>query len=217
MMCETDGNPQPEFEFSKDRESIEEGVAGGVLTLKSVKRSDAGVYKCKATDFDNLEADLSGEVTISVHYIDPMSVRPAGPLSTMTGDMVELQCKTKASDTHTVQWKKASPVHLSLLPPYATTSPPLPASSLCYYQSTSPCFLPVLLLLHLSLLLPCVTTSPPNTASSLFYYQSTSPCFLPVLLPVHLSLLPPCVTTSPPLPASSPSCYLSTSPCFLPV
>nr|XP_029497712.1 basal cell adhesion molecule-like [Oncorhynchus nerka] len=106
MMCETDGNPQPEFDFSKDGINIKEGVAGGLLTLKSVKRSDAGVYKCMATDFDNLDADLNGEVTLSVHYIDPMSVRPAGPLSTMTGDMVELQCKTKASDSHTVQWKK---------------------------------------------------------------------------------------------------------------
>ncbi|XP_055760429.1 basal cell adhesion molecule-like isoform X1 [Salvelinus fontinalis] len=110
MMCETDGNPQPEFDFSKDGINIKEGVAWGLLTLKSVKRSDAGVYKCTATDFDNLDADLNGEVTLSVHYIDPMSVRPAGPLSTMTGDMVELQCKTKASDTHTVQWKKGSTV-----------------------------------------------------------------------------------------------------------
>ncbi|XP_042165164.1 basal cell adhesion molecule-like isoform X1 [Oncorhynchus tshawytscha] len=110
MMCETDGNPQPEFDFSKDGINIKEGVAGGLLTLKSVKRSDAGVYKCMATDFDNLDADLNGEVILSVHYIDPMSVRPAGPLSTMTGDMVELQCKTKASDSHTVQWKKGSTV-----------------------------------------------------------------------------------------------------------
>ncbi len=40
---------------------------GGLLTLKSVKRTDNGVYKCTATDFDNLEADLSGEITLTVH------------------------------------------------------------------------------------------------------------------------------------------------------
>lgn len=39
----------------------------GVLTLKSVKRSDSGLYKCTATDFDNLEADLSGTITLTVN------------------------------------------------------------------------------------------------------------------------------------------------------
>ncbi|XP_028971863.1 basal cell adhesion molecule isoform X2 [Esox lucius] len=110
MMCETDGNPQPEFEFFKDGKTITEGVSGGVLTLMSVKRSESGLYKCKATDYDNLDADLSGNVSLSVHYIDPLSVTPAGPVSAMLGDMVELQCKTKASDKHTVQWKKGSQV-----------------------------------------------------------------------------------------------------------
>lgn len=40
---------------------------GGLLTLKSVTRSDAGVYNCKATDFDNLDADLSGVITLVVN------------------------------------------------------------------------------------------------------------------------------------------------------
>ncbi|KAM6968092.1 basal cell adhesion molecule [Aplochiton taeniatus] len=108
MKCETDGNPQPEFDFTKDGSAIS-GI-GGLLELKSVKRSDAGVYMCKATDFDNMDADLTGQVTLVVHYIDKLSVSPAGPLSAMLGDMVELQCKTKASDPHTVQWKKGAEV-----------------------------------------------------------------------------------------------------------
>ncbi|KAJ3597484.1 hypothetical protein NHX12_001007 [Muraenolepis orangiensis] len=64
MKCETDGNPQPEFDFTKDGNVI--AAKDGVLMLKAVKRSDAGVYKCKATDFDNLDADLSGEITLAV-------------------------------------------------------------------------------------------------------------------------------------------------------
>ena len=39
---------------------------GGLLTLKAVKRTDAGIYGCRATDFDNLDADLSGEITMVV-------------------------------------------------------------------------------------------------------------------------------------------------------
>lgn len=47
----------------------DEPISGqdGVLTLKSVKRSDSGQYKCKATDFDNLEADLSGTISLAVN------------------------------------------------------------------------------------------------------------------------------------------------------
>ncbi|XP_056157954.1 basal cell adhesion molecule-like [Lampris incognitus] len=108
MKCETDGNPQPEFDFTKDGTDIT--AQGGMLTLKSVKRSEAGLYRCQATDFDNLEADLSSELTLAVNYIDPMNVSPAGPLVAKLGDTVEMQCKTKASSSHTVHWKKGSQV-----------------------------------------------------------------------------------------------------------
>ncbi|KAF0045593.1 hypothetical protein F2P81_002122 [Scophthalmus maximus] len=108
MKCETDGNPQPEIDFTKDGKDIT--GQGGLLTLKSVKRTDAGEYKCTATDFDNLDADLGGKITLIVHYIDPVNVIPAEPQVAMLGDKVEWQCKTKASAPHTVQWKKGSDV-----------------------------------------------------------------------------------------------------------
>ncbi|XP_020796075.1 basal cell adhesion molecule isoform X3 [Boleophthalmus pectinirostris] len=108
MKCETDGNPQPEFEFTKDGKSIP--GESGMLVLKSVKRTDAGEYLCTATDFDNLEADLSGKISLAVAYIDPVSVTPTEPQVVMFGDKVEWQCKTKGSAPHTVQWKKGSEV-----------------------------------------------------------------------------------------------------------
>ncbi|XP_076592936.1 basal cell adhesion molecule isoform X2 [Chaetodon auriga] len=108
MMCETDGNPQPEFDFTKDDEPTK--GQGGLLTLKSVKRTDSGMYKCTAIDFDNIEADLSGTIDLTVHYIDPVTVTPVEPQVVMLGDKVEWQCKTKASAPHTVHWKKGSEV-----------------------------------------------------------------------------------------------------------
>ncbi|CAN9513803.1 unnamed protein product [Ophioblennius macclurei] len=108
MKCETDGNPQPEIDFTKDGEAIY--GQGGLLTLKSVKRTEAGKYKCTATDFDNMDADLTGTIDLVVNYIDPVSVTPAEPQVVKLGDKVEWQCKTKASAAHTVQWKKGSEV-----------------------------------------------------------------------------------------------------------
>uniref|UniRef100_A0A3P8WA63 Basal cell adhesion molecule (Lutheran blood group) n=1 Tax=Cynoglossus semilaevis TaxID=244447 RepID=A0A3P8WA63_CYNSE len=108
MKCETDGNPQPEFDFSKDGNRIP--GEGGLLMLKSAKRSDSGVYKCEATDFDNLDAELQETINLKVHYIDHMTVTPSEPQLVMLGDKVEWQCKTKASDAHTVQWKKGADV-----------------------------------------------------------------------------------------------------------
>lgn len=40
---------------------------GGLLMLKSVKRTASGVYTCTATDFDNLDADLTGSITLNVN------------------------------------------------------------------------------------------------------------------------------------------------------
>ncbi|XP_037532086.1 basal cell adhesion molecule isoform X2 [Nematolebias whitei] len=109
MKCETDGNPQPsDFEYKKNDKLIigQEGL----LTLKSVKRTDSGEYSCHVTDYENLDADLRDTLTLTVNYIDPMSVTPNKPQVVMLGDKVEWQCKTKASKQHTVQWIKGSEV-----------------------------------------------------------------------------------------------------------
>uniref|UniRef100_A0A3Q3WJM0 Ig-like domain-containing protein n=1 Tax=Mola mola TaxID=94237 RepID=A0A3Q3WJM0_MOLML len=111
MECKTDGNPQPEFDFTKDNKTINGQY--GVLTLKSVKRSDSGLYKCTATDFDNMEADLSGTITLTVNYIDPVILTPDQPQVVMLGDKVEWQCKTRASAAHTLHWMKVRSFMLS--------------------------------------------------------------------------------------------------------
>ncbi|XP_038163046.1 basal cell adhesion molecule isoform X2 [Cyprinodon tularosa] len=107
IKCETDGNPQPLIEISKDGKIIGNN---GLLTLKSVKRTDSGKYMCKATDFDQLDLDLEAEMDLVVNYLEPISVTPAGNQVVMLGEKKEWQCKTKASEAHTVQWKKGSTV-----------------------------------------------------------------------------------------------------------
>ncbi|XP_047216936.1 basal cell adhesion molecule isoform X1 [Girardinichthys multiradiatus] len=108
IKCETDGNPQPSFEFLKDDKPL--NGKDGLLTLKSVKRTDSGRYFCTAFDFDHLDIELKAEKVLDVNYIDQMSVTPIGLQVVMLGNKVEWQCKTKASKSHTVQWKKGSTV-----------------------------------------------------------------------------------------------------------
>ncbi|XP_030604746.1 basal cell adhesion molecule isoform X2 [Archocentrus centrarchus] len=108
MICETDGNPQPPFDFIKNETPIV--GPNGVVTLKSVKRTDAGEYKCSAMDFDNLDANLTGTINLTVNYIDPVKVTPPDSQTVKLGEKVTWQCKTKASRDHTVQWKKGSEV-----------------------------------------------------------------------------------------------------------
>lgn len=106
MQCETDGNPQPEFDFYKDEQS-QEGL-GGTLKMKSITREDSGAYKCEALDFDaDSKVQLYKTLNLNVHYID-MTVAPEGPLVVSKGDPVELQCRAKASEAHTLQWTKDS-------------------------------------------------------------------------------------------------------------
>lgn len=52
--------------------------------------------------------------------IDPVSIIPAHPQVVMLGDKVEWQCKTKASASHTLQWKK---VRMQVFPQSSLASP----------------------------------------------------------------------------------------------
>uniref|UniRef100_A0A8C1R8Q8 Ig-like domain-containing protein n=1 Tax=Cyprinus carpio TaxID=7962 RepID=A0A8C1R8Q8_CYPCA len=110
MKCETDGNPQPEFEFFKEEKEVQ-GLKG-MLEVKNVSRKDAGIYKCEAMDFDALDGvvELIKTLNLSVHYLDPVAVTPEGPLFAAKGNTVELQCRTKSSDEFTLKWKKDSKV-----------------------------------------------------------------------------------------------------------
>ncbi|XP_036393819.1 basal cell adhesion molecule isoform X2 [Megalops cyprinoides] len=112
LRCETDGYPQPEFDFvfiKEGKEVTKQGHAG-ILTLSPVKRTDAGVYRCEALDFDAAEVDLTKNLTLSIHHMDPVMITPAGPVTVDVGKDVELFCKTKASAEHALQWRKGSEV-----------------------------------------------------------------------------------------------------------
>ncbi|KAF4088573.1 hypothetical protein AMELA_G00084410 [Ameiurus melas] len=104
MKCETDGNPQPQFEFTKDGKALASG--SGLFILRNVTRSDSGTYMCEAQDFDADNIELTKTLNITVQYLDPVSVEPASPLIIKKGDQTDLQCKTRSSDEYTLSWMK---------------------------------------------------------------------------------------------------------------
>uniref|UniRef100_A0A8C9V6W9 Basal cell adhesion molecule (Lutheran blood group) n=1 Tax=Scleropages formosus TaxID=113540 RepID=A0A8C9V6W9_SCLFO len=111
MKCEGDGNPQPPLDFSfinKEGEEYPKEGLEGVLTLHSATRADSGTYRCEALDVDFLQEGLFQELELFVHYLEPVKITPAGPVNVFLGEKVELRCKTKGTDKHTMQWKKGA-------------------------------------------------------------------------------------------------------------
>ncbi|XP_028837448.1 basal cell adhesion molecule isoform X2 [Denticeps clupeoides] len=107
LKCETDGNPQPDFEFYKPGTPDRQSGPDGIFTLANVTRNDSGTYKCQFLDIDTIE-DHSRSLTLSVNYLDPVVITPSKNITVKQGEGVNLQCKTSASAEYTLQWKTGS-------------------------------------------------------------------------------------------------------------
>ncbi|KAJ7303981.1 hypothetical protein JRQ81_011497 [Phrynocephalus forsythii] len=116
MHCEADGSPPPEYYFSKlpasgsqAQESPQdlESNSEGILHLRQVTKADSGTYRCQVLDFDSPpEVVLEKEVTIYVHYLDPVIVNPSKKVTVNMSDSLVLGCSGSGSKTPVLSWRK---------------------------------------------------------------------------------------------------------------
>ncbi|KAM4547357.1 cell surface glycoprotein MUC18 isoform 2-T2 [Fundulus diaphanus] len=106
LRCQGDGNPPPPFIFSKEQEpDVELESSGDVLMLPSVSRKDSGVYQCRPLDSAG-QAEVKGEVQLTVHYLDPAVVVPKDSEVMLKGENLVASCNALSSLKTVTVWYK---------------------------------------------------------------------------------------------------------------
>ncbi|XP_067051650.1 uncharacterized protein [Acropora muricata] len=107
FQCSVTGNPNPVIVWS--RVNSESGfslsaVSQGMLRLQNLKGSDAGIYRCSAS---NILGNAHEDTQLVVHVRPTVSIHP-GPLYTIEGSNVTLPtCHVTGHPTPVVTWSKS--------------------------------------------------------------------------------------------------------------
>ncbi|XP_015192861.1 cell surface glycoprotein MUC18 isoform X1 [Lepisosteus oculatus] len=109
LRCRGDGNPPPQYTFYSTRststEETELKSQSDLLTLEEVARTDSGLYQCKTLDLDTFE-ELTANLEILVHYLDPVVLKPSDTVIAVEGDRLIVSCNALSSLKTQVVWKK---------------------------------------------------------------------------------------------------------------
>ncbi|XP_062263093.1 cell surface glycoprotein MUC18 [Platichthys flesus] len=111
LHCQGDGNPPPSFIFSREQEvDFDVPVLGHVLALAAVTRKDSALYQCRPEHADG-NAEVRGEVQLTVHYLDPAVVVPKESEFMIKGEDLTASCNALSSlKTSTVWYKEGKQV-----------------------------------------------------------------------------------------------------------
>ncbi|XP_061432731.1 basal cell adhesion molecule-like isoform X1 [Lethenteron reissneri] len=127
LHCAADGNPAPEFTFSRsvgeeeeedeeDEEDEEKVLKEELQTgmepswvLEAASQGDSGRYLCSGFDLDFPDLPRHhATISLLVHYLEDVWLSPVGPLTVLRGQDASLSCSTKGSAPIEYAWWKGS-------------------------------------------------------------------------------------------------------------
>ncbi|XP_056297547.1 melanoma cell adhesion molecule b isoform X2 [Pseudoliparis swirei] len=103
LQCRGNGN-MPSSILSITHKSVNLPLSNNVLLLDNVTRLHGGVYECTSTDTDTFE-ELSGNTSVSVHYLDPAVVMPEDAVVAQ-GEEITATCNALSSLKTRTSWMK---------------------------------------------------------------------------------------------------------------
>ncbi|XP_068686464.1 hemicentin-2-like isoform X2 [Montipora foliosa] len=102
LKCNASGNPKPEIVWTKSPDSTPLDSVEGVLTIRSINKSDSGLYRCMASNGFGNDTIIT---TVIVNYAP--SIKPLTRRYNVTeGDDVELDCIRVGRPHPLVSWAK---------------------------------------------------------------------------------------------------------------
>uniref|UniRef100_A0A8C6YI92 Ig-like domain-containing protein n=1 Tax=Naja naja TaxID=35670 RepID=A0A8C6YI92_NAJNA len=111
LRCQGDGFPQPEYSFFKVKGPDDlldlPTTTDGILLLPQVTKADSGTYRCQVLDFYSpSEVELEKDVSIFIHYLDPVVLNPTKVVKVNRSEDLQLNCSGSGSNLPTLSWKK---------------------------------------------------------------------------------------------------------------
>ncbi|XP_060799839.1 melanoma cell adhesion molecule b isoform X2 [Neoarius graeffei] len=103
IRCEGDGNPQPVKSFKYNNEVLLADMDR--LVLRQVTRLNSGLYECSCLDTISFE-NIIGNLTLRVHYLDPVVITPENPDILDEGEDLFLTCNALSSLSTKAFWYK---------------------------------------------------------------------------------------------------------------
>ncbi|XP_022241027.1 neogenin-like isoform X2 [Limulus polyphemus] len=126
--CTIQGIPLPEITWFKDEQPLALDLTrmivlpSGALEIDIVQTSDAGIYKCNASNVDKFRVSSGGRLTVSLNYgeankiASPRFIATPKDIIATEGDNITLDCAANGNPRPRITWlKNGVTIDLALL------------------------------------------------------------------------------------------------------
>ncbi|XP_058380273.1 hemicentin-2 [Diceros bicornis minor] len=104
LNCAAEGTPEPQLKWSKDGEALRGGGPEGSVHFAAIQTSDAGMYRCEASNSAGLGAwELELRVLEPPHW---GADETSGLLEKVAGENASLPCPARGTPKPQVTWRK---------------------------------------------------------------------------------------------------------------